>query len=207
MLPKTLSVTEMPSQQERGNRGKSLDLQAPVTLVAHDPTWQAAFAYEGADIRVACSGVISRVHHVGSTSIPGILAKPTIDILGETADFERVQAKTLHLAEIGYEALGPYGMEGRRYFRKRDQSGKHTFHLHVFEESSPHLERMISFRDYLIAHPKIAKDYSDLKRRLVSENSFTRAAYVEGKDPFIREVERSAVAWARARRDADASEA
>ncbi|MEM1378824.1 MAG: GrpB family protein [Pseudomonadota bacterium] len=106
-------------------------------------------------------------------------------------------AKARGLEGLGYEAVGAYGIAGRRYFRKNDSNGIRTHHLHVFEEGSPHIERHLAFRDYLIAHPEIAHEYSSLKERLTRHEALSRDNYVDGKGPFIGRVEPQAVKWFR----------
>ena len=169
------------------------------TVVPHDPTWQQAFAREIAAIRAACAGTTLAFHHIGSTAIPGILAKPIIDMLGTVETLEHVDQIVAALALLGYEDMGAFGIEGRRYFRKSDRFGYRSHHLHIFKEGSPHVERHIAFRDYLLAHPDIATQYSALKAKLTRGAAPTWDAYMNGKDPFVQKTEKDAIAWSRKR--------
>ena len=101
------------------------------------------------------------------------------------------------LEGLGYEVMGAYGIDGRRYFRKTDANGRRSHHLHVFETGSPHLERHLAFRDYLRAHPDIAAEYANVKAALV-EKAVGSEAYMDGKAPFITRIEAQALLWARA---------
>ncbi|WP_299971809.1 GrpB family protein [uncultured Roseobacter sp.] len=166
-------------------------------VVPHDPRWKMAFEDEAKAIKHAFANAPVDVHHIGSTAIPGILAKPIIDLLGIVATLADADAKASALESLGFEAMGAYGIAGRRYFRKTDSNGIRTHHLHVFEQGSQHVERHFAFRDYLIAHPAVAQEYSSLKERLTQSDAPTWDAYLDGKDPFISRVEPQAVDWYR----------
>ncbi len=180
------------------NREQPIQSLSMVAFVLpHDPRWKMAFEDEAKAIRHAFGNTTAQVHHIGSTAIPGILAKPIIDLLGVVSSLEDVDAKARVLEGLGYEVMGAYGIEGRRYFRKFDSNGIRTHHLHVFEKDSPHVERHLAFRDYLMAHPKLAKEYSSLKERLTRGDTPTWDAYLDGKDPFVSRVEPQALDWFR----------
>ena len=131
-----------------------------VTVVPHDLAWRREFNVEARQITECLGDVVTRLHHIGSTAIPGLPAKPTIDILMEVVDLESVDAATPSLKTLGYEAMGEYGIPRRRYFRKNDASGKRTHHVHAFELGSDEVRRHLAFRDYLIAHPSAAHAYA-----------------------------------------------
>ncbi|MEM9472716.1 MAG: GrpB family protein [Pseudomonadota bacterium] len=166
-------------------------------VVPHDPGWKTAFAAEAALIGAALGGEIVRLHHIGSTAIPNILAKPIIDLLGVVADLDSLDMNSAAMEGLGYEVMGAFGIEGRRYFRKIDAAGRRTHHLHVFTEGSPHIERHLAFRDYLTEHPAVAAAYSDLKANLTSQGTPSWDSYIEGKDPFITVTEADALNWYR----------
>jgi GrpB-like predicted nucleotidyltransferase (UPF0157 family) len=96
---------------------------------------------------------------------------------------------------LGYEVMGEYGIPGRRYFRKDDREGIRTHHVHAFEAGSAEAERHLAFRDYMIAHPAEAQRYSELKRRLAQEHPQSLDGYMDGKDGFIKEMNRRAARW------------
>lgn len=168
-------------------------------VVPYSPEWPEAFAAEAYAIAQALPDVTLTIRHIGSTAIPGILAKPIIDMLGEARSLKQIDSASRSLEALGYEAMGAFGIAGRRYFRKDHASGQRTHHLHVFEAESPHVERHIAFRDYLRAHPQIAKAYSDLKANLTGTQGNDPGAYVAGKAHFVSATEEAALAWYRRR--------
>jgi GrpB-like predicted nucleotidyltransferase (UPF0157 family) len=166
-----------------------------VHVVPPDPRWRDCFDEEAASIRSALGELPVWVHHIGSTSIPNIHAKPVIDILLEVADIEELDGRCSAFESLGYEAKGEFGIPGRRYFRKDSESGVRTHQIHAFESSSEGLVRHLAFRDYLIAHPVVAQEYSELKKRLSIRFSEDIEAYMDGKDAFIKEHEQRALRW------------
>lgn len=135
------------------------------------------------------------IHHIGSTSVQGLSAKPIIDIMPVVKDLSNVDAYDEKMADIGYEALGEFGISGRRYFRKG--GNERTHHIHLFEEGSPHIERHLAFRDFLRAHRDFAMAYSELKEGLAKDFPNDMEAYIAGKADFIKEVEKIALEWYR----------
>lgn len=125
-------------------------------VVPHDAVWAAQFEDEATAIRSALGGSALAIHHIGSTSIPDILAKPIIDILVEVPSLAELDRVAPAMAHHGYEALGAFGIRGRRYFRKDDAGGGRTHHVHAFRAGTPHVVRHLAFRDFLRAHPDVA---------------------------------------------------
>lgn len=162
-------------------------------VVPHDPEWAAAFAAEARSLTVAMGETCTAVHHIGSTAIPGVLAKPIIDMLGVVGSFEMLGSAIGRMQLLGYTAMGAFGIEGRRYFRKDGAQGRRTHHLHVFEAGSLHIERHLAFRDYLRSHPEKAGEYSALKEALVASG----VAYQDGKNAFVKLAEAEAINWRR----------
>lgn len=158
-----------------------------IRVVAHNPDWKNAFADEADRIHRALGDIVARLHHIGSTAIPGIAAKPIIDILMETHDIGVLDDRTAHMEQLGYEGLGEFGIPGRRYFRKNDHAGERTHHLHAFQVGSPEIARHLAFRDYMTAHPDAAREYSELKSHLATLHPDDIEAYMDGKDAFIKE--------------------
>jgi GrpB-like predicted nucleotidyltransferase (UPF0157 family) len=166
-------------------------------VVPHDPSWRLLFEEERARLSQLLGVLAIRIEHIGSTSIPGILAKPIIDILIETSSHTALDNHNTGLRSLGYETLGEFGIESRRYFRKSNSNGDRTHHVHAFESGSPHLLRHLAFRDFLIAHPTHARSYSRLKESLAASPGITMDAYIDGKSPFIERTESDAIAWIR----------
>lgn len=168
-----------------------------VVVVPHDSNWFAKFSRESIDVIRALGETAQAIHHIGSTSIRGIHAKPIVDMLAEVRAIDDVDARIEAMASVGYEGMGEYGLAGRRYFRKSNAAGVREFHLHVYAAGSSELERHLAFRDYMRAHPDLAAEYSELKRRLARDCRNAIDLYMDGKDAFIKEMERQALAWRR----------
>jgi GrpB-like predicted nucleotidyltransferase (UPF0157 family) len=168
---------------------------AAIVLAPPDPEWAAAFARESAAIAAALVGLPITLHHIGSTAIPGIVAKPVIDMLGVVPSVEALDARAPQLVAIGYEAMGEFGIAGRRYFRKDAPDGVRTHQLHAFAAGSPEIDRHLDFRDYLRAFPATAAAYAALKRELAARAGGDVRAYGDGKTAFVRDVERRAAGW------------
>jgi len=166
-----------------------------LVVAPHDPTWRSAFEAESRQVAAALGGNLIAIHHIGSTSIPDIYAKPVIDILVEVADMTDVDLRSQEMDALGYEVMGEFGIEGRRYFRKDDAQGTRTHQVHVFQSGSDQIARHLAFRDYMIAHPEEARSYSDLKKRLADTHCDDPDGYMDGKDGFIKEIDRRAAAW------------
>jgi GrpB-like predicted nucleotidyltransferase (UPF0157 family) len=166
-----------------------------IVLAPHSPGWAAAFECEASAVVEALSDLSIELHHIGSTAIPGIVAKPVIDMLGIVPALEALDVRAHHLAGLGYEALGEFGIPGRRYFRKNAPDGARTHQLHAFAVGSPEIQRHLDFRDYLRAFPMEAAAYAALKQGLAGRCGSDMDAYSDGKAEFIRAVERRAAAW------------
>lgn len=168
-----------------------------VRVVPHDPAWEELFEAEAAVLRAVLGEEALAVHHIGSTSVPGLRAKPTIDVLVEVREIGRLDDLEGPMAGGGYEAWGEYGIPGRRFFTKTRGPGR-LCNVHAFEAETREVERHLAFRDYLTQHPQTAAAYGELKANLARRFPMDMEAYMEGKDAFIRRTERMALAWNRA---------
>lgn len=166
-----------------------------VYIVPHDRTWNSTFKAESQRILAAIGDTRLVLHHIGSTSVPNIYAKPIIDILGEIDCLANIDQRSDEMRNLGYEVMGEYGIPGRRYFRLDDAQGIRRFHLHVFTSSSHEAMRHLAFRNYLRAHPDVAEEYAELKIRLAKEYPDSMEQYMAGKDAFIKEVQEKAIKW------------
>ena len=129
------------------------------------------------------------IQHVGSTAIPGIPAKPIIDIAIAVANFEAAHVCIAPIEQLGYLYRGEYGLPRRHYFVK---GNPRTHHLHMNEMNSQDWQNQILFRDYLRQHPEMAQAYAALKTRLAGQYQQDRERYLQEKAPFIEEVLRLA---------------
>lgn len=169
-------------------------LQDNVSLVPYDPAWPRMFADEKKHL-LAClpSGLIRRIEHFGSTAIPGMAAKPIVDMLMEVSSLDETRVIIAPVLEAqGYDYFwrathGAAGPPFYAWFIKRDAAGVRTHHIHMVERDFEHWDRLL-FRDYLIEHPETAKEYENLKLALAREYPNGRIAYTVGKGEFVLKV-------------------
>lgn len=165
-----------------------------IEILPSDPAWVQNYR----DELIRFSGVLGpnlvAAHHIGSTAVPGLAAKPIIDILLVVRAFDALDACTDAMGELGYRGKGENGIPGRRYYQ-RLEGDQHLVHIHAFEEGHPEISRLLNFRDYLIAHPHTAEEYQALKQALAAQFRHAPAQYTQGKDNFIRAVDARAAAW------------
>jgi GrpB-like predicted nucleotidyltransferase (UPF0157 family) len=166
-----------------------------VLVVPYDPRWPELYERARDEVAAALGPNLLAIHHIGSTSVPGMPAKPVIDMLAVVADLAAVGERTAEMERLGYESMGEFGIDGRRYFRRDDPAEVRTHQVHAFADGSPHVTRHLAFRDYLRAHPSIAAEYGELKQRLAEEHPDGIEAYMDGKDAFIKATERQAMEW------------
>lgn len=169
-----------------------------VEIVAYDPAWPRRFEEERRHL-LACLAphITGRIEHFGSTAVPGLAAKPVVDILVEVPSLRAVNATIAPLlAAQGYEyfarpSWADPNVPSYAWFIKRDARGRRTHHIHMLEAGAPEWERLL-FRDYLIAHPEVAREYSDLKYRSAAAHGNDRLAYAKAKTAFITRITRIA---------------
>lgn len=163
-------------------------------VVPHNPLWKAEFTKEAVVISSIFGDEIVKIHHIGSTAIVGIYAKPIIDILIEVRGINIIDNYNSQMQEIGYTSRGEWGISGRRYFIKGIT--QRTHHVHIYESGNPEIERHLKFRDYMNAHPDEASQYEKLKKELSEKYKHNPTEYTDGKDAFIKEIDRKAKEWA-----------
>ncbi|MCC3437945.1 MAG: GrpB family protein [Oscillatoriales cyanobacterium] len=166
-----------------------------VEVVPHDPSWRDVFEAESKQIALALTENAIAIHHIGSTAISQIHAKPIIDMLVVVKDIIKVDTQNSALEALGYQAMGEFGISGRRFFRKGNEAGIRTHHIHTFEVNSPQIERHLRFRDYMISHPEDAQQYSELKQELANKYYDNIQAYMDGKAGFIKAMDMKAAKW------------
>ena len=164
-----------------------------IEVVDYDPRWVEAYRAESSIIQSALNGLDVRLHHIGSTSVPGLIAKPVIDILVETADVANLDAYDEAMNALGYLARGEFGIPGRRLYLKGLYN--RTNHIHAFNYGTPDVIRHLAFRDYLIAHKVVAAKYAALKSSLASVCNNDNDTYRDGKGDFVQFHEKQALAW------------
>ena len=165
-----------------------------VTVVDYDPDWPIRFQDEAKHIERIMGENLVRVFHIGSTSVPGMKAKPIIDLMAVVYDLDLLDSCEVRLKAVGYEAKGAFGISGRRYFRKGGENRTHQ--LHCFQaEDGTNILRHLAFRDYLRGNAEVQKAYSSLKEALAVKFPRDIEEYCQGKEAFVRETERNALAW------------
>jgi GrpB-like predicted nucleotidyltransferase (UPF0157 family) len=178
-------------------RHPSLDerFDPAVRIVEYDPTWVEMAAVEIARIEVAVGEVAVRIDHVGSTAVPGLAAKPIVDLQLSVAN---VDARSLYVEQL--EGLGylfaPDSASPDFHFFGLPAARPRTHHLHVCAAGSEDERRHLAVRDYLRAHPDEVAAYAEVKRGLAARAPGDRLAYIEGKDAYVAALERRALAWA-----------
>ena len=166
-------------------------LKDKVRLMPYDPNWPVLFEREKEHLLACLPGeLINRIEHFGSTAVPGLAAKPIIDILVEVTSLEETRKRIAPILESqGYDYFwrptwGDDTPPFYAWFIKRDAGGNRTHHIHMVEQDFEHWDRLL-FRDYLIEHPGVAKEYQDLKNRLYKAHPNDRIVYTKGKTEFI----------------------
>jgi GrpB-like predicted nucleotidyltransferase (UPF0157 family) len=166
------------------------------TFVEYSPDWPLEFAKEAAHLKALLGDELVIVHHIGSTSVPGLAAKSIIDLLPLVRNIARIDDLTPMLQKAGYKPWGEYGLSGRRYFTK-DRGEYRTHNAHIYQVDNPDIERHLAFCAFLRSHEDIRKEFESLKRVVYARHPTNVAAYNDGKDAWIKKTEQIAVAWYR----------
>lgn len=163
--------------------------KAPIVIVEYDPQWPILFEQEKKAIWAAIGQFVRGIEHMGSTAVPGLPAKPLIDICVGLQDIDDAMKCIEPLKALGYEYVPEYEkvLPDRRYFRK-GLPGKRTHHLHMWRINSAGWNRHLLFRDTLRAQPQLAQDYLALKERLAKKYGHDRPAYSDAKSEFVESV-------------------
>lgn len=168
-----------------------------IEIVAYDPGWPGAFEAEAVRLRAALQTLALRIDHHGSTAIPGLRAKPIIDIQVSVAELQPLSAYGARLEAIGYVHV-PHPDDSFCPFFHRPLQWPHSHHVHVVERGGREERRTLAFRDYLRDHPNVAREYADLKRtvaaRIVAADPESQDRYAVAKTDLIERVVALAVA-------------
>ncbi len=180
-------------------------MKAPIAIVDYDPRWPRFYDEEKTNILRVIGPMVVGIEHTGSTAVPGLAAKPIIDILVGVQHLSDATWCIQPLRTLRYEYVQELEklIPERRYFRKGNVQGMEqgsTHHLHMVEAGGDFWERQLLFRDYLRAHPEEARRYADLKKTLAARFSSDRERYTSSKADYIQEI----VARAKASRNPDA---
>jgi len=168
--------------------------QRIIDVVDYRQQWREDFAREKQLISlVLTTANINAIHHIGSTSVEGLCAKPIIDILLEVKSLDVLDDQSEEMVSLGYVVKGEFGIQGRRYFQKGGIQRTHQ--VHAFLANSPEATRHLAFRDYLRAFPDVALKYGEIKRAGAAICNHDIDVYIDYKNSFIQEYEAKAVRW------------
>lgn len=166
-------------------------------VVPYDPRWPVEFEAERGRIRVALGALALRIDHHGSTAVPGLAAKPIIDIQVSVERLHPLELYVVGLVRIGYRHL-PHADDAFCPFFHRPDTWPHTHHVHIVEAGGEEERRTLAFRDYLRAHVEVAREYVALKEKLADQfdgdSLLSREAYADAKSEFIASVLRRPLA-------------
>ena len=166
-----------------------------VYVTEYNPKWEEEFRKEAERIKKILGESCIGIYHIGSTSVPGLKAKPIIDIMPVVQYIADADEYRAEFEEIGYEYMGEFGIPGRRYLRKGGD--ERTYQVHIFEEKNERdIRRHLAVRDFLRSHPDEAQAYGELKADLAEKYSHDIEGYCDGKDMFVKTLEKRAMEWA-----------
>lgn len=166
----------------------------PVILAEYDSEWPRLAARRLEAFKVL-GGTLVAGYHIGSTSVPGLAAKPVIDLMPVVTSLAELDEKRSRVEAMGYQWLGEYGIAGRRFCTLSDDRHARLVNVHFFEVTSLHCARHLAFRDYLRSHPQAAAEYEKEKRRARDLHPDDVNAYCDEKDGWIRRIEAVAGEW------------
>ena len=163
-----------------------------ITVLNYDPEWPLKYERERKAIAEILDGNGISIYHIGSTSVPGLVAKPIIDMMAVVRSLEKVDDARGKFSELGYEYLGEFGIAGRRYFLKGVYERTHQIHIFQADDWN-NIERHLAFRDYMRTHEKERAEYAKIKTALAQRFPYDIDGYCDGKDAFVREMEKRAL--------------
>ncbi|OKL50485.1 GrpB family protein [Boudabousia marimammalium] len=161
-----------------------------VVVTDYDPRWVEDFEQIAAEIRAVADDLIIGIEHVGSTAVPGLAAKPIIDLDVIISDYTVFSPLVQALHALGYRHEGNLGIEAREAFTYDNKPHLRTHHLYVCPQDSPELARHLRFRDFLRNHPDATKEYGEIKKTAAQLYPHNVEAYLEHKGVFIEEIYR-----------------
>lgn len=165
-----------------------------IYIADYDAQWIVKFEKESKKLKAIFGDLLIEIHHVGSTSIPNMPAKPVIDMMPIVHDISQVDDLNPAMIKLGYEPMGENNIAGRRYFRKGG-AYRRSHHVHAYEPDNPEVAKHLDFRDYMIHHPDDAQDYAEIKHQAAKDNENDIYGYMDAKHDFIQEMIANAQAW------------
>lgn len=169
----------------------------PFRVVEYDPNWPKLFAKYSKKVRPILGKNLLEIHHLGSTSIPGMFAKPNIDMYALVKSLAKVRTKYKAMKSIKFTGRGDYSNIGEEYFTLDTPNGERIASLHIFEKNNARFKGYKNFRNYLMAHGKERERYISLKRQLYKKYKDNYPQYDAGKKKLISELRKKANEWAK----------
>lgn len=157
-----------------------------VELTKYNPEWANIFSVAANEIKSILKENCIQIHHIGSTAIPNIYAKPIVDVLPVVKDISSVDSLNHEFEKLGYVCMGEYGISGRRFYWK--SKTKRTLNIHLFAEGAPELKRNLLFKDFMLEHDDYAQAYSLVKQSLAEVFPQDIENYVNGKSSFVQMI-------------------
>ena len=165
------------------------------TFSEYNDQWPLMFEHEATALQRLLTDQLIAIHHIGSTSVPGLASKPIIDLLPEVIDLDTIDCMGQGFIALGYQVWGEYGLPGRRYFTKDDPQGYRTHNVHLYQTGNPEIIRHLAFRAYLRANQSVRIEYEALKRQAFLKFPNDIGAYNNYKNSWIKQIERKAIDW------------
>ena len=186
LVPMAFVVDQQPGRVVIDPPEGLIEPRPPIEVVDYDPSWPARFEAEEMRLRSALGDVALRIEHVGSTAVPGLAAKPTVDIQVSVPDIEDMGAYRVPLEELGYEYVPDRDFPDYPFFGWPARAQPRTFNLHVCQADTEMEHRHLRFRDRLRADDQLRGEYARLKRELAAQHGNDVQGYTDAKDDFIR---------------------
>ena len=157
--------------------------------ISYDPKWPEQYQAAAEQLRQVFGSDVE-LHHIGSTAVPGLMAKPIIDVLAEATNMKDIDSPAL--VQLGYEDKGELGIADRAYFPRSEGI---AVHLHIFPKGHSQIEKHLVFRDYLLASPEAVHAYAETKKQLLKQFPESRQSYQDGKNETLIKLNEMARHW------------
>ncbi len=167
----------------------------PYKLEEYNSNWPILFEDKKAIIAECLGSCVLDIQHIGSTSIPGMIAKPQIDIIVIVDTLDHVREKISQMEKSGFVSRGNYTHTGEEYFTQDAADGSRLFSVHVYPKGNSHVEEVLAFRDYLRSHEVARNKYMEIKKALYQKHPDNYHDYDSGKHDIIAELKTQALEW------------